>query len=49
MDGFEKKIFWILWFVLGLPAYWMPLLWGVLWSIVTLFVAWWIVYRSGWM
>jgi hypothetical protein len=47
MDGYEKKIFWIVWFVLSLAAYWMPLIWGVVWTIVTMFVSWWIVYRSG--
>jgi hypothetical protein len=49
MDGYEKKMVWILWFVLGLAAYWMPLLWGIVWSVVSLFVSWWIVYRSGWI
>jgi hypothetical protein len=49
MGDFEKKIFWLLWFVLGLAAYWMPLVWGLVWSVVSLFVSWWIVYRSGWI
>jgi hypothetical protein len=47
MDGYERKMLYGLWFVLGLAAYWMPLLWGIVWSIVSLFVSWWIVYRSG--
>jgi hypothetical protein len=49
VDGYEKKMFWAIWFVLGLAAYWMPLVWGLVWSVVSLFVSWWIVYRSGWV
>jgi uncharacterized membrane protein len=45
----EKKIFWMIFIVLGLIAdFALPLMWGLVATIPILFVSWWIAYRSGW-
>lgn len=45
----EKKIFWMIFVVLGLIAdFALPLMWGLLATIPILFISWWIAYRSGW-
>ena len=45
----QKKIFWMVFIVLGLVAdFTLPLLWGVLATIPILIVSWWIAYRSDW-
>ena len=49
MDSLQRKIFWILWMILSLVGYFLPLGWAVAESVVALFVSWWIVYRSGWI
>jgi hypothetical protein len=49
MDSVQRKIFWILWFVLSLFGYLLPFGWAVVESFVALFASWWIVYRSGWL
>ncbi len=48
-DGTQRKMFWLVWAVLGCLAYFLPLGWGIVETIVSLFVSWWIVYRSGWL
>ncbi len=46
----EKKLFWMIFFVLSVIAdFTLPLLWGLLATIPILLVSWWIVYRSGWL
>jgi hypothetical protein len=45
----EKKIFWIVFMVLGLVAdIILPLWWGVVATIPIAFVSWWVAYRSEW-
>jgi hypothetical protein len=45
----EKKIFWIVFMVLGLVAdVVLPLWWGVAATIPILFFSWWVAYRSDW-
>jgi hypothetical protein len=45
----EKKIFWVLFIVLGLVAdFTLPILWSVLATIPIVFISWWVAYRSGW-
>ncbi len=45
----QKKIFWMLFALLGLLAdFLLPLWWGVAATIPILFIAWWVAYRSDW-
>jgi len=45
----EKKIFWIVFMVLGLVAdIILPLWWGLVATIPIAFVSWWVAYRSEW-
>ena len=45
----EKRIFWIVFMVLGLVAdVVLPLWWGLLATIPIAFVSWWVAYRSEW-
>ena len=45
----EKKIFWMLFVVLGLVAdFVLPFWWGVIATIPIAVVSWWIAYRSEW-
>jgi hypothetical protein len=45
----EKKIFWMIFIVLGLVAdFALPLMWGLVATIPILFISWWIAYKSGW-
>jgi len=45
----ERKIFWMVFTVLGLLAdFLLPLWWGLAATIPALFVAWWVAYRSEW-
>jgi len=45
----EKKIFWLLFTVLGLVAdVVLPLGWAIAVTLPLLLLCWWIVYRSGW-
>ena len=47
--GLERKIFWLLFIVLGLVADWFLPVW---WAIVATFpigaFSWWVAYRSEW-
>lgn len=49
MDSTNRKIFWILFTVLSLFGYFLPMVWAVAEMFVALFASWWIVYRSGWL
>jgi hypothetical protein len=45
----ERKIFWIVFTVLGLLAdFLLPIWWGLAATIPCLFIAWWVAYRSDW-
>jgi len=45
----EKKIFWIVFMVLGLVAdIILPLWWGLVATIPIAVVSWWVAYRSEW-
>jgi len=45
----ERKIFWMVFIVLGLLAdFLLPLWWGLAATLPILFVAWWVAYRSDW-
>jgi hypothetical protein len=45
----QRKIFWIVFLLLGLLAdFALPLWWGLAATIPIVFISWWIAYRSGW-
>jgi hypothetical protein len=45
----ERKIFWMIFTVLGLLAdFLLPIWWGLAATIPILFVSWWVAYRSEW-
>ncbi len=45
----ERKIFWIIFTVLGIIAdLLLPIWWGLIATIPILFIAWWVAYRSDW-
>jgi hypothetical protein len=45
----ERKIFWIVFMVLGLLAdFLLPIWWGLAATIPIAFIAWWVAYRSDW-
>jgi hypothetical protein len=43
----QKKSFWLLFTLLGLGAFFLPVAWGVAETLAALFVSWWVIYRSG--
>jgi hypothetical protein len=45
----QKKMFWIIFAILGLVAdFALPLMWGLLATFPIMILSWWIVYKSGW-
>jgi len=46
-DSTNRKIFWMLWTILSLVGYFMPIGWAIAEMFVAMWVSWWIVYRSG--
>ncbi len=45
----QKKIFWLLFMVLGVIAdLTLPWMWALLATFPILFLSWWIAYRSDW-
>jgi hypothetical protein len=45
----QRKIFWLVFSVLGLLAgFVLPLWWAVLATVPLLGIAWWVAYRSDW-
>jgi len=45
----QRKLFWIIFTVLGLLAgYLLPFWWALFANIPLVYVAWWVVYRSDW-
>jgi uncharacterized membrane protein len=45
--GVQRKCFWLLLTLLSVGAFFLPLVWGVVETLVSAAVSWWIVYRSG--
>jgi len=46
----QKKIFWLLFIVLGLVLdLTLPLVWSIALTLPLLVACWWLVYRSGWL
>jgi len=46
----EKKIFWLLFTVLGVVmGIFLPLWWNLALTLPLLVLCWWVVYRSGWL
>ena len=45
--GMQRKCFWLLLTLLSLGAFFVPLRWGVVETLVAVVASWWIVYRSG--
>jgi hypothetical protein len=46
----DKKIFWLLFTVLGaLMGFFLPLWWNLALTLPLLVFCWWVVYRSGWI
>ncbi len=43
----QKKSFWLLFTVLSCGAFFMPFWWGVGETFASVFVSWWVIYRSG--
>jgi len=47
--GVERKIFWMVFLLLGLLAdFLLPFWWAFAATIPILFIAWWVAYRSDW-
>jgi uncharacterized membrane protein len=45
----ERKVFWMLFIMLGLMAdLILPLMWGVIATIPIFVLSWWVAYRSEW-
>lgn len=45
----QRKMFWLIFMVLGLIAdFSLPLIWGLVATLPLLVLSWWIAYRSGW-
>jgi len=46
----ERKIFWLVFGILGLVAdFVLPFWWAFAATIPIFFISWWVVYRSGWL
>jgi hypothetical protein len=48
IERVERKIFWIVFTVLSLAAYVLPIWWALLATIPIAVLSWWIAYRSDW-
>jgi len=49
IDPMQRKVFWILFLLLGLIAdFTLPLWWALASTIPILVVCWWVAYRSDW-
>jgi len=46
-SGTQRKCFWLLLTVLSLGAIFLPLGWGVVETLASVIISWWVVYRSG--
>jgi hypothetical protein len=47
IDSTNRKLFWILFTVLSFGGWFLPFGWAVAEMFLSLFVSWWLVYRSG--
>ena len=48
-DLVQRKVFWLIFVVLGLIAdFTLPMLWALLATLPIIVLAWWVAYRSGW-
>ena len=46
----QKKIFWLMFIVLGLVLdFTLPLVWSLALTLPLLLGCWWLVYKSGWL
>jgi hypothetical protein len=45
--GSQRQSFWLLFTLLSLGAFFLPLWWGVAETFAALVVSWWVIYRSG--
>jgi len=45
--GMQRKSFWLLFTLLSVGAFFLPLGWGVVETLVSAVASWWVVYRSG--
>jgi len=43
----QRKSFWLLFAILSLGAFWLPMGWGIAETVLALVVSWWIIYRTG--
>ena len=43
----QRKCFWVLLTLLSLGAIFLPLGWGVVETLASIIISWWVVYRSG--
>lgn len=49
MDQMQRKVFWLIFALLGLVAdFTLPLWWAVAATVPILLLSWWIAYRSEW-
>jgi hypothetical protein len=46
-SGTQRKCFWLLLTILSLGAIFLPFGWGVVETLASVVVSWWVVYRSG--
>ena len=43
----QTKSFWVLFTILSFGAFWLPIGWGVVETLVAFGVSWWVIYRMG--
>jgi hypothetical protein len=44
----QRRIFWLVFTVLGIASYWLPLWWQLAATLPIAWIAWWVAYRSDW-
>jgi hypothetical protein len=44
----QRKVFWIVFTVLGFASYALPLWWALFATIPIVYISWWVAYRSDW-
>ena len=42
----QTKSFWLLFTILSLGAFWLPIGWGIAETFAALGVSWWVIYRT---
>jgi len=43
----QAKSFWVLFTILSLGAFWLPVGWGIVETLAALVASWWLIYRTG--